>query len=67
VPAGLGVFEAVVLWSLRPAIPAPALLIGLVGYRAIYFLLPLLLATGMWVLHEARLWYRRNRPAVRAG
>jgi uncharacterized membrane protein YbhN (UPF0104 family) len=63
VPAGLGVFEAVVLWSLRPAIPAPALLIGLVGYRAIYFLLPLLLATGMWVLREARLWYRKSRAA----
>jgi uncharacterized membrane protein YbhN (UPF0104 family) len=67
VPAGLGVFEAVVLWSLRPAIPASALLIGLVGYRIIYFLLPLLLATGVWLMHEARLWYRRNRAAVGAG
>jgi uncharacterized membrane protein YbhN (UPF0104 family) len=68
VPAGLGVFEAVVLWSLSSAIPASALLIGLVGYRLIYFLLPLLLATGMWVTREARLWYRkRNRAAVGAG
>jgi uncharacterized membrane protein YbhN (UPF0104 family) len=68
VPAGLGVFEAVVLWSLSPAIPASALLIGLVGYRIIYFLLPLLLATGVWVMHEARLWYRKkNRAAVGAG
>jgi uncharacterized membrane protein YbhN (UPF0104 family) len=63
VPAGLGVFEAVVLWSLRPAIPTPALLIGLVGYRVIYFLLPLLLATSMWGLREARLWYRKSRAA----
>jgi uncharacterized membrane protein YbhN (UPF0104 family) len=67
VPAGLGVFEAVVLWSLSPAIPASALLIGLVGYRLIYFLLPLLLATGVWLMHEARLWYRKNRAAVGAG
>jgi uncharacterized membrane protein YbhN (UPF0104 family) len=58
VPAGLGVFEAVVLWSLRPAIPTPALLIGLIGYRIIYFLLPLLLATGLWTVHEVHLWYR---------
>jgi uncharacterized membrane protein YbhN (UPF0104 family) len=66
VPAGLGVFEAVMLWSLSPAIPASALLIGLVGYRIIYFLLPLLLATGVWLMHEARLWYRKNRTAVGA-
>jgi uncharacterized membrane protein YbhN (UPF0104 family) len=65
VPAGLGVFEAVVLWSLGPPIPVPALLIALVGYRLVYFLLPLLLATGMWVLHEAHLWYRRSRAASR--
>jgi uncharacterized membrane protein YbhN (UPF0104 family) len=67
VPAGLGVFEAVVLWSLSPAIPASALLIGLVGYRIVYFLLPLLLATGAWVMREARLWYRKNRAPVGAG
>lgn len=68
VPAGLGVFEAVVLWSLSPAIPASALLIGLVGYRIVYFLLPLLLATGMWLIREARLWHRKkNRAPVGAG
>jgi phosphatidylglycerol lysyltransferase len=65
VPAGLGVFEAVVLWSLGPAIPVPALLIALVGYRLVYFLLPLLLATGIWALHEAHLWYRRSHAARR--
>jgi uncharacterized membrane protein YbhN (UPF0104 family) len=60
VPAGLGVFEAVILWSLGPAITAPALLIGLVGYRIIYFLLPLLIATAIWVVHEVRRWYRHH-------
>ena len=66
-PAGLGVFEAIVLWSLSPAIPTSALLIGLVGYRIVYFLLPLVLATGMWLMREARLWYRKSRAAVGAG
>jgi uncharacterized membrane protein YbhN (UPF0104 family) len=65
VPAGLGVFEAVMLWSLRPAIPVPALLVGLIGYRIIYFLLPLLLATGLWIAHEVHRWYRKSRPVAR--
>ncbi len=61
VPAGLGVFEAVVLWCLAPAIRAPAILAALVGYRVIYFLLPLVLATALWVVREVRHWYRRYR------
>jgi uncharacterized membrane protein YbhN (UPF0104 family) len=65
VPAGIGVFEAVMLWGLRPALSTPAILIGLVGYRLVYFLLPLVLATAIWVLREGRRWYRR-RNAVAA-
>ena len=61
VPGGLGVFEAVMLWGLQPALSTPAILIGLVGYRLIYFLLPLGLATGIWALREGRRWYRRRR------
>jgi hypothetical protein len=45
IPGGLGVFEAVILWGLRPALSTPAILVGLVGYRLVYFLLPLLVAT----------------------
>jgi uncharacterized membrane protein YbhN (UPF0104 family) len=60
VPAGLGVFEAVMLWGLQPALSTPAIVIGLVGYRLVYFLLPLLLATAIWVVREARRWYRRR-------
>jgi len=61
IPAGLGVFEAVMLVGLTPALSTPAILVGLVGYRLVYFLLPLLLATGIWVLHEGRRWYRATR------
>jgi len=60
VPAGLGVFEAVMLWSLAPAISPPAMLVGLAGYRVIYFLLPLLLATAVWAVTEIRRWARRH-------
>jgi uncharacterized membrane protein YbhN (UPF0104 family) len=65
IPGGLGVFEAVILWGLRPALSTPAILVGLVGYRLVYFLLPLVLATGIWVLREARVWYRQRGGSVR--
>jgi uncharacterized membrane protein YbhN (UPF0104 family) len=61
IPAGLGVFEAVMLVGLTPAISTPAILVGLVGYRLVYFLLPLMLATGVWVQREIRRWYRATR------
>src|SRR4051812_45481554 len=61
IPAGLGVFEAVMLVGLTPALSTPAILVGLVGYRLVYFLLPLVLATVIWVLREGRRWYRARR------
>jgi uncharacterized membrane protein YbhN (UPF0104 family) len=64
VPAGLGVFEAVMLWGLTPALTTASVLIGLVGYRVIYFLLPLALAAGAWLVCEGRRWYRRRIGAV---
>jgi uncharacterized membrane protein YbhN (UPF0104 family) len=66
VPAGLGVFEAVMLWGLTPALSTPSVLIGLVAYRLVYFLLPLLAAAGIWVVREARRWYHRRHPALGA-
>lgn len=61
IPAGLGVFEAVMLVGLTPALSTPAILVGLVGYRLVYFVLPLVLATGIWVLREGRRWVRAIR------
>lgn len=66
VPAGLGVFEAVMLWSLQPAIGAPAIVAALVGYRIVYFLLPLLIATALWGVREAREWHRRRHTTATA-
>jgi uncharacterized membrane protein YbhN (UPF0104 family) len=61
VPAGLGIFEAVMLWSLAPAIKTPAIIVALFGYRVIYFFLPLALATTVWVIQEMRHWGRVAR------
>jgi uncharacterized membrane protein YbhN (UPF0104 family) len=66
VPAGLGVFEAVMLWGLTPALTTASVLIGLVGYRLVYFLLPLLFAATIWVVREGRRWYRRRTRTMRA-
>lgn len=52
VPAGLGVFETVLLLAL-PGVPREGLLAAVLAYRAIYYLLPLavaaMLAAGMLV------------------
>jgi uncharacterized membrane protein YbhN (UPF0104 family) len=60
VPAGLGVFEAVMLWGLTPALSTASVLVALVGYRLVYFFLPLAIATGIWVWREGRRWHRRR-------
>jgi phosphatidylglycerol lysyltransferase len=54
VPGGLGVFEAVMLLALRNHVPAESLAAALVLYRLIYYLLPLLLAMALLLLHEVR-------------
>ncbi len=45
VPAGLGVLEAVFVASLGDQIATPTLLAALLSYRAVYYLVPLALAT----------------------
>ncbi len=54
VPGGLGVFEAVMLLALRDHVPAEALAAALILYRLIYYVLPLLLALALLVVHEVR-------------
>ncbi len=52
VPAGLGVFETVLLLSLAEGGDAAALTAALLLYRFIYYLLPLLLGSLMLTIHE---------------
>ncbi|MEZ5500816.1 MAG: bifunctional lysylphosphatidylglycerol flippase/synthetase MprF [Steroidobacteraceae bacterium] len=51
VPAGLGVFESVVLLTL-PNLPRDALLASLLLYRLIYYLVPLLIAGAIFAVRE---------------
>ncbi len=54
VPGGLGVFEAIMLLALKDRMPTESLAAALVLYRLIYYVLPLLLALGLLVIHEVR-------------
>lgn len=54
VPGGLGVFEGIILLLLAPKVPAAAVFGSLLAYRAIYYLLPLGLATALLGLYEIR-------------
>lgn len=53
VPGGMGVFEAVIL-AMLPKVDKTTLLAALVAYRAIYYLLPLVLAGVLLAVHEHR-------------
>lgn len=52
IPAGLGVLETVFLTLLHAHYGKGTLLAALIGYRAVYFLLPLLLAALVYLLLE---------------
>ena len=52
-PAGIGVFEAIILIAL-PDVPKDALLASILMYRVIYYLIPLALGAGALALHELR-------------
>lgn len=53
VPAGLGVLEAVFIGLMGSVVPQPQLLASLLLYRAFYYLLPLGLATLLYLGMEA--------------
>ena len=54
VPAGLGVLEAVFVALLSHQIPVHQLLAALVAYRVIYYLVPLAIATLVYLVIETR-------------
>jgi uncharacterized membrane protein YbhN (UPF0104 family) len=54
IPAGIGVLEAVFVAVLGTLAPEPRLLAALLAYRAVYYLLPLLLALAFYAAFEAR-------------
>ena len=54
VPAGLGVLEAVYIALLGHQVPQGRLIGAVLAYRAIYYLLPLVFATGFYLATEYR-------------
>ncbi|HSC83425.1 MAG TPA: lysylphosphatidylglycerol synthase domain-containing protein [Pseudomonas sp.] len=54
IPAGLGVLEAVFITMLQHQISKGTVLAALIGYRAIYLILPLLLACVVYLVLEKR-------------
>ncbi|MDA5194571.1 bifunctional lysylphosphatidylglycerol flippase/synthetase MprF [Govanella unica] len=70
VPGGLGVFESVIIFALKPYVDIPELTAALVVYRIVYYLVPFMLALLMFTLHEASIisrWYRGSFLSRGAG
>jgi phosphatidylglycerol lysyltransferase len=61
VPGGIGVFESVMLLGLRQ-VDGGAVLGGIIAWRAVYFLLPLIVAGILLAVNEA-LWRKPGRMA----
>lgn len=62
VPAGLGVLEAVFIALLSHRLPEHQLLGALLGYRALYYIAPLLVAALLYLTLEAKT--RKQAPVV---
>jgi phosphatidylglycerol lysyltransferase len=64
VPAGLGVFETLMVLLLAPWLPADAVLGSALAYRGVYYLLPLAIAVVLFAAFELR---ERGAALRRAG
>ena len=67
IPAGLGVLEMIFLTLLQDQMPKSSLLAALIGYRAIYFLLPLGIALCVYLILEKRAKTMRSANTVPGG
>lgn len=67
IPAGLGVLEMIFLTLLQDQMPKSSLLAALIGYRAIYFLLPLGIALAVYLVLEKRAKTMRSANTVPEG
>ena len=61
IPAGIGVLEAIFL-RLQPQVSQPTLLAGLLCFRAVYYLLPLVFAITGYVIVE---YLQREKPKTK--
>ncbi|GJG97962.1 lysylphosphatidylglycerol synthase domain-containing protein [Cupriavidus pauculus] len=63
IPAGIGVLESVFVVLLRPVAPEHVVVAALIAYRALYYLLPMAIATSAYAWMELR-GTRRQRRAL---
>ncbi|WP_296181373.1 lysylphosphatidylglycerol synthase domain-containing protein [Pseudomonas sp. UBA1879] len=65
IPAGLGVLETVFITLMQHQFSKGQLLAALIGYRVIYFLIPLMLALIVYAVLEKRAKAMRNKNEAR--
>jgi glycosyltransferase 2 family protein len=65
IPAGLGVLEAVFIALLSYRMPQHDLLAGLVAYRVVYYLVPLAIASVLYLAMESRAKHLARRSRLR--
>lgn len=54
IPAGIGVLESVFVVLLRPVAPEHVVVAALIAYRALYYLLPMVVASSLYAWMELR-------------
>lgn len=67
VPAGLGVFEFVFVALLSHLVSESRLIGALLGYRAVYYILPLMIASLLYLWMEVHAKHRRRILRLREG
>jgi hypothetical protein len=67
VPAGLGVFEFVFVALLSHVVSEERLIGALLGYRAVYYILPLMIASLLYLWMEVHAKHRRRILRLREG
>lgn len=65
IPAGLGVFETLMLMFLAPYYKDVAILGTIVVYRVIYYIIPLCIALLLYSIHELKTGHRKFRAFQR--
>ena len=61
IPGGIGVLETVFVTLLQHEVPRADLLAALIGYRVAYFLVPLILASLVYLTFESRAKRMRSK------
>jgi uncharacterized membrane protein YbhN (UPF0104 family) len=59
VPGGLGVFESIILVTMKDSVPTEAIVSSLLVYRGVYHLLPLMIGGSIFLITELR-WSRSS-------